>query len=690
VETLNGLRRKYGKDGYNKLKETGERVYGYQKRVLHNYVDSGILSEGDYEKITELNPHYVPMNRVIEGVEEFGGKGAGLPGLYKIEGSDREVKDVFGSIIKNTNNIMKRAYDNEIKKDAASLGAIFPGEVKVVKEKGKGKYGITYFENGERKHLEVSEQIHDALNDVSEEMKLSKYNPLVFTAKLVKMGATAYNPAFILKNYIRDNLEAAIQTKGFVPFVNSLRRVQSIIRQDKDYQGFLRAGASMGSFMELSERGIGEYAKMLTKEKSGNILKKGLRAIEKGNELAEMSVRLGVYKKAKARGLSDIKAAAEARDATLDFARMGRIIREANRIIPFLNAGIQGADKFLRTFKKQPIRTLFKSFIYVSGMSSLISGYYLIAADEKDRQEYLEIPDWRKAISWNVKMFGHWVAIPKPFVHGLVFGSFVERWLEQKYKEVNDIEDKGYKELFKNSVWDLLTSLSPVQTWSNMMPPLIKAPTEAGTNTNLFTWNKLYSEHLKRYKPSERYGKNTTETAKKIGKVIGMSPAVIDNTVRTLGAGVGMEGLKLADLLGNTALGWGKDKPERELEEKALINQFTTRKPIGSNSQSVTDYYKNKEKYEEEYNTIQKKMRENEAGWQKYEKDHKEESDIYENIFYPADKKLTDIRSEIKEIENNDKMSGKKKREQINKLEEEMTEIARNANIELYKRLTGK
>jgi hypothetical protein len=138
--------------------------------------------------------------------------------------------------------------------------------------------------------------------------------------------------------------------------------------------------------------------------------------------------------------------------------------------------------------------------------------------------------------------------------------------LEQEYKKAFDIENKGYKELFKNSVWDLLTSLSPAQMWSNIIPPLIKAPIEAVANKNLFTGNKLYGEHLDRYKPSERYGKNTTETAKRIGKLIGASPVVIDNTVRMLGAGVGMEGLKLADLLGNATLGWGEDKPEKELE----------------------------------------------------------------------------------------------------------------------------
>ena len=132
------------------------RIYDFQKRVLHNYVDSGLLNEKQYKEITDLNPHYVPMQRVFEDMEATGGKNLGKAAIYKIEGSDRDVKNIFGSIAKNVNTILAKCDDNMVRREAAELADIFPTEIKIVETPKTEKHTLPFSENGEVKYMEVS------------------------------------------------------------------------------------------------------------------------------------------------------------------------------------------------------------------------------------------------------------------------------------------------------------------------------------------------------------------------------------------------------------------------------------------------------------------------------------------------------------------------------------------------------
>ena len=200
-----------------------------------------------------------------------------------------------------------------------------------------------------------------------------------------------------------------------------------------------------------------------------------------------------------------------------------------NKLIPFLNAGIQGADKFLRSFKDHPVGTSFKTLAYVTFPSFLITAYALLTLDENRKQEYLEFPKWIRDTNWLIKVGENWYRIPKPFIHGLIFGSFPERGLDQLYKKSNNMQTKEDWELFKGAVFDILNSLSPVQDVTSLISPLAKTIYEGANNKDLYTGGTLYPQHLEKRLRSERYGRNTTELSKSIGKVLNWSPAVIDN-----------------------------------------------------------------------------------------------------------------------------------------------------------------
>ena len=79
-----------------------------------------------------------------------------------------------------------------------------------------------------------------------------------------------------------------------------------------------------------------------------------IKLIDKVNESLEQSTRNLVFKGALERGLGAKDAAFVARDATIDFAKMGTWMRPLNQAIPFLNARVQGFVNLPRAIVNNP------------------------------------------------------------------------------------------------------------------------------------------------------------------------------------------------------------------------------------------------------------------------------------------------------------------------------------------------
>mgnify|MGYP003146615788 CR=1 FL=1 len=142
-------------------------------------------------------------------------------------------------------------------------------------------------------------------------------------------------------------------------------------------------------------------------------LKNPLKPFFDISQKAEESVRVGVYLANKKNGLSDLAAALESRQATVDFGRSGVIGQRLNRYIPFLNAGIQGTDKLVRRFVDNPKAATAIALSTITLPSILITGYYLYEADDDEREEYLNIPQWLKDTHWVYKTKDGWKRILK-------------------------------------------------------------------------------------------------------------------------------------------------------------------------------------------------------------------------------------------------------------------------------------
>lgn len=140
AENYLALTRKYKKN-FGIIEDSAKRIYEFQKRNLQMAVDAGQLSQDQFNNILEKNPNYIPFYRVFDESEiEAAGAGGGSKrfekakaAIKKIRGSEREVEDVFESMIKNVYTVTERAGRNKVARSVADLKDIFPGLIKEVK-----------------------------------------------------------------------------------------------------------------------------------------------------------------------------------------------------------------------------------------------------------------------------------------------------------------------------------------------------------------------------------------------------------------------------------------------------------------------------------------------------------------------------------------------------------------------------
>jgi hypothetical protein len=131
----------YGEKGMAVFQEHAERLYEYQKRVLHLLVDAGNISQKQFDHIIELNQHYIPFDRVIEQ-DMIGGvpvskdrfTKARAP-ISRIKGSELEIEDTIQSVIKNTYKIMAAAERNTVAANIAKLSHVLPDKISPIRVK---------------------------------------------------------------------------------------------------------------------------------------------------------------------------------------------------------------------------------------------------------------------------------------------------------------------------------------------------------------------------------------------------------------------------------------------------------------------------------------------------------------------------------------------------------------------------
>tara|TARA_R110000737_G_scaffold90900_1_gene123188 strand:- start:12 stop:4892 length:4881 start_codon:yes stop_codon:yes gene_type:complete len=701
VKTLDSLAMKYG-DSLKWFDETAKEIYEFQKRILRIAVDSGNMKEETYKNITDENQNYIPFQRVLD--KEFGeydsaGQGKVFTNatinrvIKKIVGSEREIKDPIGSIIKNTFRIIDLAAQNRVAISISSLAEIMPEYIQPIgplietievdgkkikrptKEAPKGT--ITVFEDGKRKYYRVAPPILKAVEQMRPEQFNFVQKFFQLPASILRAGATII-PSFWVKNVLKDMHGALIQSKARpIPFVDVTRGLIAMTGKTDLYNQWMQAGGSFNNYMHLDDNGVARAMKDLLSNdgKITRYLKNPLRLPEDISLSLDMAVRIGTFAAAKRKGMSDTEAAFESRDATLDFARGGSASKAINRYLPFFNAGMQGADKLYRSMRDNPKATTMWAVGTITMPSLIIAGYYLYGAPDDERQEYLEIPQWQKDMFWVFKVGGEWVRYPKPFTLGYLFGSVPERFLAWGHSEGNkDVQD-FWLQITKGAVG----SISPIYEPSALLPPLVRVSVESVTNYNFFQGRNIYPAWMEDLPPEDRKTNYGSRSAEEIGKLLGVSPAKVDNALRGTLAGSSKYVTDAGDYILNEVDKWnGEEIPARPTSrlDIPMIRAFAMRFPTGSSARSTGIFYDSAKLIRQTTNKLDDLRGEERA-------EYREENIALvrsERAFNSATKRISRLNKRRNLIYDNLVMTGQGKQEELRRLDDLILEQAKRAN----------
>jgi len=408
---------------------------------------------------------------------------------------------------------------------------------------------ISYFNNGVKEDWLIPDDVGSALknlggdeaNKVMSWLNNSLMGKIVSTpANVLRKVATTANPVFALvRNPARD-AQTALLTAGD-DYAKGLIKTITGRHDEQLYRLARESGALQGSIYREQlkpEQIIAEKAK----EKSG-IVKKILRPdklIEGWGQKMEEMTRMSVFSGALKNGKTTEEAAKLARNATVDFGKSGNTMQVLNKLIPFLNARVQGFANMGKAILKDPAkatRVLMWSAAYPQAVLTAYNSKY---------DSYESIPDYEKRKYWIV-MVGetngrdldnkkvkvpNYIKVPKGEAQQAV-SNIVERVLT--------IGNKKYPDSTGQFLANLVGDISPV-TESSLIPTGLQQAIELKTNYSIYKGKPIESDYTKiknkwfktdEIEPRYRTGVNTSQFAKVLGNVMNWSPVKIDYVAKT-------------------------------------------------------------------------------------------------------------------------------------------------------------
>lgn len=462
----------------------------------------------------------------------------------------------------------------------------------------KGEPIVFFRDGGELKALRLADgafgrDMYSALTMMTQSEKNFWLELVAMPARVLRMGITT-SLDFIGANFIRDQAMAAIYYgKPLQRLGRSLQGAADDVIGSETARIYARSYGISGG-QETASLGQARVQRDISKLKRKGWVAQRLtsfRGVLQTAELAETASRVGLFRtfkeEAKARGLDDYEAALEAswraRDY-IDFDRRGSQMAALARVVPFLNASLQGLDKTGRHMimplarkalglsqGPEDARALGDAVKAWARMAVATAGTVSLYALMSRHEDHDELSTYTRSTHWTIKIGEKWLAIPKPFELGAVFNLGEATFEAVKQKD---------PVAFNRWVDGLHYSLVPPSILEGN--PSIKSYFEIRTNTNLFTNAPIVPDHMTALEPMLQYTSRTSEFSKQLGEAFDMSPAVIDHLIMNHLASWGRSALSLYDLA-------QPDAPVPGWDDAPISRRFI--KDAAKGSQSVTEFW---------------------------------------------------------------------------------------------------
>lgn len=599
IATIEHYESAYG----SKFIDAQQRIVAYSNNLLDLMRSAGLISRKDIMAMRTKYPNYVPFIRDFgeAGIDNFGSKGGGFMNVHapikKMKGSGRDIVDPLESIIKNTYAAINAIERNKVAKSFVKISEV-EGMSDIV-ERVTGtptSKDFTFYvmEDGKKTIYQTTPEIYQALQFANAESSNWLVQMMKTPAGWLRAGATQLSPEFILRNPVRDMIGATIYSKhGFIPVVDTLKGLMHYLKKDNLYWEYKRSGAGNSAMVSLDRNYLQNSIRDILKKP--NVLKRvatsPLDVIRGLNEATEMATRLAEFDNAKTgytgiinrltRGkkkpLSNPEAAIQARDVTLDFSRIGKNTKQANKMIAFFNASLQGTDKMIRAFREKPAEMTLKTAAFITLPS--VALWWL----NKDDPRYQELPQWEKDVFWIIPTEDTLIKIPKPFELGILFGTVPERALQYAYDKEKKVNGRGFEGLATTAMDNMMPSLMPTAAI-----PLL----EWATNYSFFMQRNIVPQSMTKLPDRLQSDWRTSYIGNQVGNLLDVSPMKVDNTIRGYGGGFGSLLMDMTDRMSGVA----DTRPDKKWNEQPVIKGFTETPYKSSDSvQRLYDLYNNQD-----------------------------------------------------------------------------------------------
>ena len=626
----------------------------------------------------------VENNKIINALYTQG-ENAGLTG---------SVYDEIDPPMKKVGTARLSMWENELKKqgvDIANIDFDKTMDIFVPNNNIDEKQQIVSFidNKGQRRYLQFNdEMLFKTLTGLDRD---SMSNVLRFCENLnkpLRFGATIGNVAFSIPNMLADTVQASIYSEaGFIPFVDTalgtldvLSAKNKIVRDfmkkvapqyaeriNRMYELYNQSGSTNATRIGQERKSTQKIMKDIYGTKNSEVLgipesfkplKRLADIMTYIPELSEQSTRFRVFEKnleyyrrnGKAEIDARIEAAIQSRDASQDFSRMGKTMREVNKVIPFSAARVGSVYTFAEKMKANPKRTTARIAIMLA-LNMAIKGL------TSDDDEINELNQRKKDDNFVFKVGDQIITIKKPqgilrsyinltdYIFDLASGNIEEG------KEGERLQQWLFNAIMDNSVADDITGMVP-----SAITPLL----ENAINKDLYYNSDIVKSYDLELPNSQQYYDYNSQLAILLGQVFNYSPAKIDNFISGYFAGLGTQVTNIIDWVVSKT-GATPEEPDMGLESNSIGKRFFVN--VNSNSASVDEIYDLKTELTKKKNggTITSA-----------------ETQQLEEITN-AISNMSKLNKQIKEIKKDSSMTGQEKAEQIKLLQQEKTDTARQA-----------
>lgn len=539
-------------DKYKKKFTEQEKIYrNFNKQLLNYMEDNGLISKELHNKLNQ-NTAYTPYQRLMDDVSSFTGHSQQLGNLSseqvikKMKGSDRTILNPIEATMSNTMRIINEGQRNiaarKIAESAFSEHRLRDGEKPLA-----GYDTLNFMENGKKVSYEVPKMVASEmkrLNRVLPEGVEKVISILSMPAKTLRGGATSLNPVFAASNLIRDQLQTTITG-------NIGANIKGTPKAFLATFGFGEKADNLRA--ELSRQGIigSEYRQtygykqgdlMAELQKEHKLSKKATDRLKHPiDALNDLIGRTEYFTRAQqyfgTDGDTTTKSQA-ARNNTLNFSRGGESIMVINKIVPFLNAGVQGGRQMTRQLVKRPARTALALAAW-AGVAMAAKG--ISESDEKKKELYDRVSDYEKRT--NLVLFDKDAKYNPETgrIDGLIKIP-IPQFLYPITDLMNNLKDSP-DALLKTAgnIFEVFTGLDTENPVNQLTPTAIKPFIEAATNTNTFTKQDIVSDYDKNKLPQDKGAKYTTGVARFLSSLTGVDAPIIDNFIANWSGGLGKD-----------------------------------------------------------------------------------------------------------------------------------------------------